>query len=84
MKKIYCIEKWCIEDQDIHDKFNNNCEFWNCVEEPWKIGCWNFVEEYDDEEKFKNDILNTLNTGGIISKVFIEENPDNYNVAIRL
>ena len=57
MKKIYCIEKWCIEAQDIHDKFNNNCEFWNCVEEPWKIGCWNFVEEYDDEEKFKNDIL---------------------------
>ena len=57
MKKIYCIEKWCVEDQDIHDKFNNNCEFLNCVEEPWKIGCWNFVEEYDDEEKFKNDIL---------------------------
>ena len=84
MKKIYCIEKWCIEDQDIHDKFNNNCEFWNCVEEPWKIGCWNFVEEYDDEEKFKNDILNTINTGGIIGKVFIEEKPDNYNVAIRL
>lgn len=84
MKKIYCIEKWCIEAQDIHDKFNNNCEFWNCVEEPWKIGCWNFVEEYDDEEKFKNDILNTINTGGIISKVFIEEKPDNYNVAIRL
>ena len=84
MKKIYCIEKWCIEDQDIHDKFNNNCEFWNCVEEPWKIGCWNFVEEYDDEEKFKNDILNTINTVVIISKVFIEEKPDNYNIAIRL
>ena len=42
------------------------------------------MEEYDDEEKFKNDILNTINTGGIISKVFIEEKPDNYNIAIRL
>ena len=23
MKKIYCIEKQCVEDLDIHNKFNN-------------------------------------------------------------
>ena len=40
MKKIYCIEKQWVEDLDIHNKFNNNCEFWNCIEEPWKVGCW--------------------------------------------
>ena len=49
MKKIYCIEKQWVEDLDIHNKFNNNCEFWNCIEEPWKVGCWDFVEEYEDE-----------------------------------
>ena len=61
-----------------HNKFNNNCEFWNCIEEPWKVGCWDFVEEYDDEERFKNDILNTISRGGIISKVWIKEVSDNY------
>lgn len=34
MKKIYCIGKQWLEDPDIHNKFNNNCEFWNCIEEP--------------------------------------------------
>lgn len=84
MKKIYCIETWWIEEPDIHNKFNNSCEFWNCIEEPWKFGCWDFVEEYDDEERFKNHLLNIINTGGIISKVWIKEEPDNYNVSIKL
>lgn len=79
--KIYCIEKQWVEDPDIHNKFNNNCEFWNCIEEPWKVGCWDFVEEYDDEERFKNDILNTINRGGIISKVWIKEVSDNYKTS---
>ena len=82
MKKIYCIEKQWVEDLDIHNKFNNNCEFWNCIEELWKVGCWDFVEEYDDEERFKNDILNTINRGCIISKVWIKEVSDNYKTSI--
>lgn len=84
MKKIYCIEKWWLEDKEIHNKFNNNCEFWNCIEEPWKIGCWNFVEEYDSEEKFKDDILNIIESGGIVGRVFIKEVADDYHPAIQL
>jgi hypothetical protein len=42
------------------------------------------VEEYDDEERFKNDILSIINRGGIIGKVWIKEEPDNYNVSIKL
>ena len=36
MKKIYCIEKQRVDDLDIHNKFNNNCEFWNCMKNPGK------------------------------------------------
>jgi len=84
MKKIYCIEEWWLEDRDIHNKFNNNCEFWNCIEEPWKIGCWDFIEEFDDEEKFKNHLLNTINRGGIIGKVWIKEENDDYKTSIKI
>ena len=34
------------------------------------------------EERFKNDILNTINRGGIISKVWIKEVSDNYKTSI--
>ena len=80
MKKIYCIEKQWVEDLDIHNKFNNNCEFRHCIEEPWKVGCCVFVKEYG-EDRFKNDILNTINRGGIISKVWIKEVSDNYKTS---
>ena len=84
MKKIYCVEKWWLEDKELYNKYNNNCEFWNCIEEPWKIGRWSFVEEYDDEETFKNDLLNLLNRDCVISKVYIKYVPDDYKPAIRL
>lgn len=84
MKNIYCIEKWSIEDQDIHRKYNNECEFWNCIEEPWKIGCWSFIEEYDNEEEFKTDLMNIINHGGIVGKVFIKEVDDAYEPSIKL
>ena len=41
-------------------------------------------KEYDDEERFKNDILNIINRGAIIGKVWIKEEPDNYNISIKL
>lgn len=82
MKKLYCIEKWWVEDLDIYNKFNNNCEFWNCIEEPWKSGCWDFVEEYDDEERFKENLLHSIDRGCIISKVWIKEVSDNYKTSI--
>ena len=85
MKKIYCIEEWWHESPDGTplESFRDG-SFWGCVETPWKIGCFDFIQEFDDEEKFKEELLNIINNGGIIGKVFIKEKPDNYNIAIRL
>ena len=84
MKKIYCIEKWWKENDGYPKEYFRDGSFWAMTETPWKLGCFDFVEEYDDEEKFKNDILNIINRGGIIGKVWIKEEHDNYITSIKL
>ena len=86
MKKIYCIEEWWHEPNRLgypKESFRDG-SFWGCMETPWKIGCYDFIQEFDDEEQFKEELIKIIDSGGIIGKVFIEEKPDNYSVAIRL
>lgn len=78
MKKIYCVEEWWLENEPVRDLF------WSNIEEPWKLGRFSFVNEFDDEEKFKKHILSIINTCGVIGKIWIKEEPDNYNAAIIL
>ena len=78
MKNIYCIEEWWLEHEPVRDLF------WSNIEEPWKLDRFSFVNEYDDEEKFKKNILNVINTCGVIGKVWIKEVDDNYKVSIKL
>ena len=85
MKKIYCIEEWWHESDLGYPKESfRDGSFWGCIETPWKIGCFDFIQEFDNEEEFKNELLRVINQGGIIGKVFIKEESDNYNVAIKL
>ena len=86
MKKIYCIEEWWHESNHLgypKESFRDG-SFWGCLETPWKIGCYDFIQEFDDEEQFKEELTKIIGDGGIIGKVFIEEKPDNYNVTTRL
>lgn len=78
MKKIYCVEEWWLENEPVRDLF------WSNIEEPWKLGRFSFVNEFDDEEKFKEHILSVINTCGVVGKIWIKEEPDNYNAAIIL
>jgi hypothetical protein len=78
MKKIYCVEEWWLENEPVRDLF------WSNIEEPWKLGRFSFVNEFDDEEKFKKHILSIINTCGVIGKIWIKEEPDNYNASIIL
>ena len=78
MKKIYCVEEWWLENGPVRDIF------WSNIEEPWKLGRFSFVNEFDDEEKFKEHILNVINTCGVVGKIWIKEEPDNYNASIKL
>ena len=85
-KQIYCIETWWHEQNHLgypKESFRDG-SFWGCMETPWKIGCWDFIQEFEDEEQFKKELLNIINGGGIIGKVFIEEKPDDYKTAIKL
>ena len=84
MKKIYCIEKWWKENDGYPKEYFRDGSFWAMTETPWKLGCWDFVEEYEDEEKFKEDLLSIINEGGIIGKVWIKEENDNYKTSIKL
>ena len=43
-----------------------------------------FIEEFDNEEVFKKEILRIINNGGIIGKVWIKEEPDDYEPLIKL
>ena len=57
MKKIYCIEEWWHEPNRLgypKESFRDG-SFWGCVETPWKIGCYDFIQEFDDEEQFKEE-----------------------------
>lgn len=68
MKK-YCIEYWYF---DPNDRFRDG-SFWGTIETPWKIGMTDIVEEYDNEEEFKQRLLDIINECGIIGKVQIRE-----------
>ena len=78
MKKIYCIEQWCKSN----DEHFRDGSFWGIMEEPWKRGTFEVVHEFDNEEDFKNEIINIINSCGIIGKVYIKEMPDNYTPLI--
>ena len=78
MKNIYCVEEWWLENGPVRDIF------WSNIEEPWKLGRFSFVNEFDDEDKFKKHILNTIQRCGVLGKVWIKEEPDNYNASIKL
>ena len=52
------------------------------MEAPWKFGAFEVVHEFDNEEDFKNEIINIINSCGIIGKVYIKEMPDNYTPLI--
>ena len=84
MKKIYCIEEWSRENNGVPKEYFRDGTFWGCVESPWKIGCFDFVQEFDDEEEFKNELLSIINQGGIVGKVFIKEVDDAYEPSIKL
>lgn len=45
-------------------------------------GAFEVVHEFDNEEDFKNEIINIINSCGIIGKVYIKEMPDNYTPLI--
>lgn len=78
MKNIYCIEEWWLENEPIKDLF------WSNIEEPWKIGKFSFINEFDDEDEFKEYLLNIINTGGVIGKTWIKKVEDNYITSIKL
>lgn len=78
MKNIYCIEEWWLENEPIKDLF------WSNIEEPWKMGRFSFINEFDDEDEFKEYLLNTINTGGVIGKTWIKKVEDNYITSIKL
>lgn len=73
MKKIYCIEEWLADDERVRDG-----SFWGCLESPWKIGLTDRVQEFDDEEEFKDYLMNIINSCGIVGRVFTKEVPDDY------
>ena len=78
MKNIYCIEEWWLEDESVKDLF------WSNIEEPWKLGRFSFINEFDNEDEFKEYILNAINTCGTIGKIWIKEVDDNYKISIKL
>ena len=86
MKKIYCIETWWkeIDHEGYPKEYFKDGSFWAYQECPWKLGCFDFSEEFDNEEVFKKEILRIINNGGIIGKVWIKEEPDDYEPLIKL
>ena len=46
--------------------------------------CFPLIEEYDNEEKFKQELINSINQCSTINKVFIKEVDDNYEATIKL
>lgn len=79
MKKIYCIERWWKDTEPCRDAW------WGIVDwETCKIGKYSFVTEYEDEEKFKQDLINDINDCTVISEVFVKVVHDDYMPVIRL
>lgn len=79
MKKIYCIEQYHDGDEPVRDG-----GFWESIEDPWKIGRFPIVQEYDDEEKFKSDLMALINDGNVISKVFVKNVADDYEPTLKI
>lgn len=77
MKKIYCVERWMSETEPSRDG-------WFYENEWWKIGKFSFVEEYDDEEQFKEAITRMIDRCEIVSRVFIKMEPKDYKPRITL
>lgn len=77
MKKIYCIERWMNENEPVRDGWFGGNEW-------WKINKFSFVQEFEDEEEFKNELVKLIDQGDIVSNVFIKEVEDGYEPLIRL
>ena len=79
MKKIYCIETWWkeIDPEGYPKEYFRDGSFWAMTETPWKLGCFDFIEEFDNEDTFKDELLRIINSGGIIGKAWIKEESDN-------
>ena len=73
MKKIYCIEEWVSEDERVRDG-----GFRGSIEQPWKIGMTSRILEYENEEEFKDYLMSTINSGGVVGRVFMKEVSDEY------
>ena len=64
MWDIYCIETWWkeIDSEGYPKEYFRDGTFWSTIETPWKLGCFDFIEEFDDDgmcgfigEFYKND-----------------------------
>lgn len=75
MKKIFCIEEWLKEDERVR-----NGGFWGSIEQPWKLGLTSYVQEFDEEDKFKDYLMSIINDRSVIGRVFVKEDPDDYVV----
>ena len=62
MKKVFCIEEWLKEDERVR-----NGGFWGSLEQPWKLGMTSYVQEFGNEDDFKNWTLSN-ETFEIIAK----------------
>lgn len=80
MKKIYCVEQWWKPN----DEHFRDGTFWGIMEDPWKLGAFDVVHEFDNEEDFKNEIINIINSGGIIGKVYIKKMSNDYKVSLKI
>ena len=65
--KIYCIEEWVPDDEKCRDGYPS---------ETWKMCKTPITHEFEEEDEFKNKILDIINNGGVISKVYIKEDED--------
>ena len=75
MKKVFCIEEWLKGDERIR-----NGGFWDSLEQPWKLGMTSYVQEFDEEDEFKDYLMSIINDGGVIGRVFTKEVSDDYIV----
>ena len=71
MKKIFCIEEWLKDDERVR-----NGGFWDSLEQPWKLGMTSYVQEFDEEDEFKDYLMSIINDGAIIGRVFTKEVSD--------
>lgn len=73
MKKIYCVEEWMDEYEYVRGWFYDPFR-------TWSMGKFSFVTEYEDEEEFKQSIVDRINNCVPITDIFIKEVPDDYDM----